>query len=241
MTYQFRFSGLLPYSNLLIDGALVTLQITAIATAVGLAIGILCALLQTRGPRPARRAVSSYVETVRNTPLLVQCFFVFFGLPSAGLRMTAWQAAVVALSFNFGAYVTEIIRAGIESIHRSQIEAAAALGLTGLQIFRYVVLFPALRNVYPALTSQFILLLLGSSVSQISTPELFYSGAFIESRSFLSFETYTVVTLIYLILALAFRAVFAVIHSLVFKRSARRPGPARPYHPPSDESVALRA
>lgn len=225
MVYHFRFSGLVPYANLLVDGALVTLQLTAIATALGLLTGTLCALLQTRGSRAARQFVLCYVEGVRNTPLLVQCFFVFFGLPSIGLRMSAWQAAVITLSFHFGAYVTEIIRAGIESIHRSQIEAAAALGLTQFQTFRYVVLFPAFRNVYPALTSQFILLLLGSSVvSQISAPELFYNGSYIESRSFLSFEVYTVVTLIYLVLALTFRGLFAAIHALFFRRSNQRLG-----------------
>jgi polar amino acid transport system permease protein len=176
VTYQFRFRGLLHYVDLLIDGTLTTIQLTVAAALLGLAIGIGCALLRTQGPRATRRLVDSYVEIIRNTPLLVQCFFVFFGLPSAGVRMTAGQAAVVALSFNFGAYVTEIIRAGIESIHPSQIEGAAALGLSRLQIFRYIILFPAVRNVYPSLTSQFILLLLGSSiVSQISAKELTYS------------------------------------------------------------------
>lgn len=218
MTYHFHFQGLLRYVDLLVDGALATIQLTLAATLFGLAIGIACALLQTQGPRPTRRLVNSYVEIIRNTPLLVQCFFVFFGLPSVGIRMTAWQAALIALSFNFGAYVTEIIRAGIESIHPSQVEAAAALGLSRLQIFRYVILFPAVRNVYPSLTSQFVLLLLGSSiVSQISTKELFYTAAFIDSRAFLSFEVYAVITIIYLVLALGFRFLFAAVYAVVFR------------------------
>src|ERR1043166_2411176 len=211
MTYEFRFSGLRQYADMFLEGTLLTLQLSALAMVIGLVIGIIGALIKTQGPGWARRAVDGYVEIIRNTPLLVQCFFIFFGLPSTGISLTAWQAALVALSVNLGAYATEIVRAGIESIHRGQIEAGLSLGLTRLELFRYVILFPAVKNVYPALASQFILLLLGSSVvSQISAPELFYTGAFIDSRSFLSFEVYAVITVIYLALSLSFRLLFKI-------------------------------
>jgi polar amino acid transport system permease protein len=219
VTYEFRFSGLLRYADLLIDGTLLTIQLSTAAMGLGLTIGIVCALLKSQGPSLARRCIGAYVEIIRNTPLLVQIFFVFFGLPSIGVRLSAWQAALVALSINLGAYATEIVRAGIESIHRGQIEAGLALGLTRLQLFRYVILGPAVKNVYPALASQFILLLLGSSVvSQISTKELFYTASFIDSRSFLSFEVYAVVSMMYLGLALAFRLLFGIIGALAFRR-----------------------
>lgn len=219
MTYEFRFSGLRQYADQFLEGALLTVELSALAMVFALAIGITCALITTQGPRPARRVVIAYVEIIRNTPFLVQCFFIFFGLPSAGISMTAWQAALFALSVNHGAYATEIVRAGIESIHRGQIEAGIALGLTRLELFRYVIIFPAVKNIYPALASQFILLLLGSSVvSQISAPELFYTGAYIDSRTFLSFEIYLVITAIYLVLSLSFRTLFKCIDVLAFRR-----------------------
>lgn len=218
MSYDFRLKGLAPYVDQLIDGTLTTIQLSASAMAIGLTIGILCALLQAQGPRAIRWLIGAYVEVIRNTPLLVQCFFVFFGLPSVGIFLTAGQAALIALSVNLGAYATEIMRAGVESIHRGQIEAGVSLAFTRLQVFRHVILFPALKNVYPALASQFILLLLGSSVvSQISAQELFYQAAFIDSRSFLSFEVYVVVTLTYLVLALAFRALLGLLYKLLFR------------------------
>ena len=104
-----------------------------------------------------------YVEVVRNTPLLVQLFVVFFGLPSLGVKLGAGAAALVALSVNLGAYATEIIRAGVDSVHKSQVEAGLSLGLTNLQVFRHIVLYQASKVVYPALASQFILLLLATS------------------------------------------------------------------------------
>jgi polar amino acid transport system permease protein len=218
MKYDFRLKSLAPYVDQLIDGALMTIALSASAMAIGLSIGIVCALLKAQGPRAIQRLVGAYVEIIRNTPLLVQCFFVFFGLPSIGIYLTANQAALIALSVNLGAYATEIVRAGVESIPRGQIEAGVSLALTKVQVFRHVILFPALKNVYPALASQFILLLIGSSVvSQISADELFYKAAFIDSRTFLSFEIYLVVTVTYLVLALAFRAIFGVVHQLLFR------------------------
>jgi polar amino acid transport system permease protein len=145
------------------------------------------------------------VEFVRNTPLLIQIFIIFFGLPNMGLRLSADQAAVVALVFNFGAYATEIVRAGIEAVPRGQIEAAQSIGLTRFEIFRHVVILPALERVYPALVSQFTLLMLGSSiVSAIGANELTSAANSIQSRNFRSFEVYTIATVLYLGLAILF-------------------------------------
>src|SRR5690606_27134403 len=158
-----------------------------------------------------------YVEVIRNTPFLVQIFFVFFGLPALGLRMDANEAALFALVINFGAYGTEIIRAGIESISRGQIEAGLALGLSKLQIFRDIILLPALRTVYPALTSQFIYLMLTSSVvSVISADDLAAAAADINSRTFASFEVYLVITVMYFLLSIAFSALFSAIGRRAF-------------------------
>ncbi len=219
MTYRFNFRDVLAQFDMLLDGALLTLQLSAITMIFGLLLGVVGALARSWGPAPVRFAAASYVEAVRNTPLLIQLFLVFFGLPSAGIRLSADTAAMVALAINLGAYSTEIIRAGIQAIHKSQVEAGLSLGLSRLQVFRYVVLFPALKVIYPALASQFILLMLATSVvSQIAAKELFHMASIIQSRTFRDFEVYIVTAGMYLAMALAFRLAFALIHKLVFRR-----------------------
>jgi polar amino acid transport system permease protein len=219
VTYSFQFRDVFNNIDLLLVGMGYTLQLSAITMVIGLAIGVVMALAKTWGPWPARWAAASYVEAIRNTPLLVQLFIIFFGLPSLGLRLSAEVAAVIALSVNVGAYATEIVRAGIEAIHKSQLEAGLSLGMSRLQVFRYVVLFPALKVIYPALASQFILLMLATSiVSLIAAEDLFHMAAFLESRTFRSFEIYLVVTGLYLVMALAFRALFAVLYHFALER-----------------------
>jgi polar amino acid transport system permease protein len=203
----------------LLEGLLLTLQLSFLAMALGLLVGVTCAALRLYGPRPARALVATYVEVIRNTPLLVQLFLVFFGLPSLGIRLDATTASIIALTVNLGAYATEIVRAGLEAIPRAQIEAGVSLGLSRLQVFRYVVLMPALKVMYPALASQFILLMLATSiVSQISAPDLFHTASIIQSRTFRDFEVYIVVAALYLALALAFRVAFAGLYQLAFAR-----------------------
>lgn len=219
MSYNFNFRDVFNNFDVLMEGVWLTLQLSVITMVLGFLVGIVVALIKTWGPRPLRWLASAYIEVIRNTPLLVQLFIIFFGLPSIGLKLTAGQAAVIALTVNLGAYATEIVRAGIEAIHKSQIEAGLSLGLSRLQVFRHVILFPALKVIYPALASQFILLMLATSiVSLIAAKDLFHMGAFLESRTFRSFEIYLVVTGLYLALALAFRLVFGAIHYLAFER-----------------------
>jgi polar amino acid transport system permease protein len=217
--YTFNFRDVFAQFDTLVEGALLTLQLSAVTMVVGLILGIIGALARSWGALPVRLAAATYVETIRNTPLLIQIFIVFFGLPSAGLKLDATTAGVAALSINLGAYATEIIRAGIQAIHKSQVEAGLALGLSRLQVFRYVVLFPALKVIYPALASQFILLMLATSiVSQIAVAELFHMASVLQSRTFRDFEVYIVAAGMYLALALAFRLIFAGIHRVVFQR-----------------------
>ncbi|HTN62338.1 MAG TPA: amino acid ABC transporter permease, partial [Devosia sp.] len=182
MQYNFKFSALLPYTDEIITGVLLTLQLSATTMLIGLAIGLGVVIAGTSSSPLIRLPARTYVELIRNTPLLVQIFIVFFGLPSLGVRLDANNAAVVALSINLGAYTAEIFRAGIESIRRSQIEAGRSLGLTVGQTFQHVVLFQAVKAIYPALASQFILLMLATSiVSSIGATELFHQAAFIDS------------------------------------------------------------
>jgi polar amino acid transport system permease protein len=222
MSYNFKFSALLLYTDEILGGIALTLELSVVTMTIGLAIGLLVALGKS-SPTPAiRQAVQVYVEAIRNTPLLVQLFLVFFGLPSLGIRLEANTAATIALSINLGAYTGEILRAGFESIRTSQVEAGRSLGLTAGQTFRHVVLFPAIKAIYPALASQFVLLMLATSVvSSIGATELFHEAAFIDSRTYRSFETYALITLAYLVMTLVLRAVFSAIYWLVFVRRPR--------------------
>jgi polar amino acid transport system permease protein len=222
MAYNFRFGALLPFAADIVDGIVLTLAFSAATMALGLAIGLPTALATTSGSSVLRLAGRTYVEAIRNTPLLVQIFIVFFGLPVLGLRFSANVAALVALSINLGAYISEILRAGFESIRKSQIEAGRALGLTAGQTFRYVVLFQAVKNIYPALASQFVLVMLATSiVSSIGVPELFHTASFIDSRTYRPFEAYALITATYLVLTLALRLAFSMVYWLVFVRRSR--------------------
>ena len=219
MRYVFQFGVVADHWPALVAGALATLRLSLLAMAFGLTIAILCAFLRRGAPRPISLAVATYVEIIRNTPLLVQLFIIYFSLPGLGIRLEAEEAAVLGLSLNLGGYATEILRAGLDAIPKGQIEAGRALGLTRLQIFRLIMLFPALRIVYPALASQFVILLLGSSiVSAISAPELTGVTNTLQSTTFRAFEFYFVATGLYLLMAIAVRLALDGIQWLVFVR-----------------------
>jgi polar amino acid transport system permease protein len=149
----------------------------------------------------------------------VQLFIIFFGLPTIGLQIDAVTAAVIAMTVNLGAYSTEIIRSGLQAVHRTQLEAAAALAMTRWQMIRHVALVPAFEKVYPSLASQFTLMMLTSSVvSTISVEELTAVASQIDSQTFRTFESYILVMGIYIVLALLLRASFFALGSFVFKR-----------------------
>lgn len=213
MNYKFQFGDVFAAWPLLLKGTWTTIQLSLSAMVIGLLLAILCAWAKTAGPRPLRWVINVYIELIRNTPFLVQLFFFFFALPALGLRWSAHTAALTAMVVNLGAYATEIIRAGIESIPKGQIEAGLALNLKAHEIFRFVILKPALRAIYPALASQFILLMLSSAVvSAISADDLTSVAANLQSQTFRSFEIYIVVTAIYLLLSMAFSLLFRVAY-----------------------------
>lgn len=201
------FSGTLSRWPDLAWGALNTLWIAAAAMAGGLAIGAAAAWAALSRVRVLRLLPAVYVEAFRNTPFLVQAYVVYFGLPVIGVRLTAYPAALLSLSLYAGAYATEIIRAGIEAVPTGQIEAARSLGLSRLLTLRLVVLRQAVAAVYPALASQFVLVMLASSlVSAISVPELTAAANDIQGQTFRSFEAFLVVAVIYLALTALLRA-----------------------------------
>lgn len=219
MSYSFQFRDVFSAWDFMLDGLILTLELSLVTMIAGLVIGTAGAAARVYGPRPIATAVAVYVEAIRNTPLIVQLFLIFFGLPSAGVKLDANTAAMIALSVNLGAYTVEIVRAGLEAIPKSQVEAGQSLGLSALQIFRYVIVFPALELMFPSLASQFVLMMLATSVvSQISAQELFQAASIIQSRTFRDFEVYAVVAGVYLALALLFRLLFAGLYQLVFAR-----------------------
>jgi len=202
----FDFPAVLAEWPLLAKGVAATLVLTAISASIGVTLGVACAWARVHGPAWLKPIVGAYVELIRNTPFIVQLFFLFFGLPGIGVRLSPELASVLAMVVNLGAYAAEIVRAGIATTPKGQIEAAQSLALTELQVFTRVVLPPALKRVWPALVSQIIIVMLGSAVcGQISTPELSYAANLIQSRNFRAFESFIVATLIYLALAMALR------------------------------------
>jgi polar amino acid transport system permease protein len=185
--------------------------------ALGLMLGIVFMLMRMSSIRTVSRVAFAYIELIRNTPFLVQVFFIFFGMPSLGVTLTATQAAILAMTLNCAAYAAEIVRGGVESIKKGQVEAGRALGLHTLDVYRFIIFRPAIRAVYPALCSQFILMMLNSSlVASVSAEELTYVGQMIDSETFRSFEVYFALGVIYLALSQFFSIVLQLIGRTYF-------------------------
>ncbi|KPH78881.1 MULTISPECIES: amino acid ABC transporter permease [Bosea] len=191
---------------MILNGVMLTIGLSFVAIGLGIVLATLMSAWRSLAGAWAGYIVDAYVELMRNTPFLVQLFMIFFGLPQIGIRMNGLEASLLAMTLNLAAYATEIIRAGVDSIHKSQVEAGLALALSRRQVFQYVILQPAFARVWPALSSQFVLMMLASSIcSFVSVQELSGTAAIIEADTFRSFETYIVVTVVYLLLALTLK------------------------------------
>lgn len=218
MVYHLHFEALLPYWRVLLDGLIFTIVLTVVSTVAGIAVGTAGASARTFGPAWLGRIVICYVELIRNTPFIVQLFFIFFGLPALGLKLSETTAAFLAMTINLGAYSTEIIRAGIEAVPKGHLEAGVSLAMSKWEVLRYIVLKQAFRKIYPALSSQIIIVMLGSAVvSQISAQDLTYAANFVASRNFRNFEVYILAAVVYLLLAIAMRAVLRGLGRYLFK------------------------
>lgn len=223
MNYTFDYCWLLQYWPVLVKGIGITVELTLVGGVLGVMLGIGCAWARALGPLWLRPVVAAYVELIRNTPFLIQLFFIFFGLPALGLRMGELEAANLAMVINLGAYGCEIIRAGIQATPSGQFEAGASLGMSRIQTFRHVVLIPALQRIWPALSSQIVIVMLGSAaVSQIAAEDLTFAANFIQSRTFRAFEAYFVATLIYLALAIGLRQALRGLGWTLFPRRSAR-------------------
>lgn len=217
MNYKLDFTPVIDGLPDLLMGCLGTFLLALCGMALAIVIGIGGVILRDSKIAPVRWLVKAFVEVIRNTPFLVQIFFIYFALPLAGLRLDPTPTAIIALGINGGAYAIEIIRGGVQSISKGQIEAGLALGLHKAQVFRLIVLKPALRAIFPSLTSQFVLLTLTTSIaSAISAYELTSVAQRIESDSFRSFEVYGTITLFYLVISWVMMRFFAAISTRYF-------------------------
>lgn len=212
------------YLLLLLEGAFFSVALTLGAAALGFAMALALSGVRYAEIPVLRHLATGYVEFVRNTPLIVQLFFVAFGLPLLlGYQWPFWAHALLALTLNFSAYFSEILRAGYGTVDTGQREAAAALGLSKTLIFFRITLPQAVARMYPSLTSQFIFLFLTTGViSEIGVNDLTQAGKFIDSRTFRTFEVYFTLTVIYILISLSFKALLATIQARAFKWQTAR-------------------
>lgn len=217
MNYRLDFGPVIDGLPSLLLGCAGTFGLALAGMSLAMVIGVIGVALRDSRRALARLAVMSFVEVIRNTPFLVQIFFIFFALPFAGIRLDPTPTAVIALGINGGAYAIEIIRGGVRSVGKGQVEAGLALGLRRGEVFRFVVLKPALRAVYPSLASQFTLLMLTTSIaSAVSAYELTSVAQRIESSSFRSFEVYGTVTVFYFVMSRVLASLFGLIAARAF-------------------------
>lgn len=222
MGYTLDFSVVWQALPALLWGCLGTLGLALAGMTLAMIIGVAGVAARDSKAAWLRAIAIGFVEIVRNTPFLVQIFFLFFALPLIGLKLNPTATAIIALGVNGGAYAIEIIRGGVQSIHQGQVEAGYALGLHKGQVFRFIVLKPALRAIYPSLTGQFIMLTLTSSIcSAVSAYELTSVAQRIESDTFRSFEVYFSVTFLYLAISWLLMLGFAVISRRFFSYPTR--------------------
>jgi len=220
--YEFDFSFLNDYLPDLINGVWLTIGMTVASILPGFLLGTVVAVARLRGGPWAQRIATIYVEAIRNTPLIIQVFWLFFGLASLQVHVGSFAAAVIALVINVGAYTAEIMRAGFQTIPRGQLEAASCLSLSPFQSLVYVEVPQAVERVYPALVSQFVLMMLATSImSQISAEELTGVAYMIQSFTFRGFEVYLVIAVFYLCLASLLRVVLMGIAEVSFPRRRR--------------------
>ena len=208
------------YNNvgLLASGFALTILISVASILAGMLIGVAVAIARMSPSRALRSVAGAYVEVIRNTPVLVQIFLLYLGLPEFGLRPSPLAAVVIALAVNNGAYLGEIIRGGLQAVPRGQLEAAAAIGLPRRTTFFEILLPQALRTIFPALTNQFILTVLASSIGSIvGAPELTQQVQFLDSRSFRTIELLIFLATAYAVMTYAVSRVSRLINARLDK------------------------
>jgi polar amino acid transport system permease protein len=195
------YSAIMPFMPVFLEGAWMTVKLSVLSLAFGLLLGSVGGLCKTSSIWPLRAIANLYTWIFRGTPLLVQLFILYFGLPQVGIAMQPFEAGVIGMALNTGAYATEIVRSGLMAVDRGQAEAASALGMSrSVALFR-VIGPQAIRVIIPPLVNQFIMTIKNSSmVSLVTITELFRTGESVIVSTFRSFEVYTVIALMYLVM-----------------------------------------
>jgi polar amino acid transport system permease protein len=205
MGYVFHFQSIWNNKELFLSGTLVTLELALLTMLSGIALGILGAVARNSHVRSAQTVSSAAVEAIRNTPMLVQLYIWYFGLGALRIDLPPYWCVVIAMGVNNGGYLTEIIRAGIEAIKPQQIKAGLSLGMSRVQVFRYIIIMPAIGIVFPAVSNQFVISLLVSALAMIiGVKDLTYQAVYLQAHTFRSIETYIVVIIVYILLSKAF-------------------------------------
>jgi polar amino acid transport system permease protein len=216
------WQSIFDHSDLFVQGTLLTIEVSVVAFVLAFLIGLVGAAGRRSKYWLPRAAAGVFVEVIRNTPVLLQVFVAYFALPSLGLPLTRFEAGVFALAINVGAYLTEILRSGIEAVPRGQREAGQVLALSRWVNFRHVVMPQALRNVYPAVVNQFVQIILGTSLlSAIALPELTGTAQTINSQTLLTMQVFTVALVIYLVLTNAVSLGAAALGRVLFRPPLR--------------------
>jgi len=221
MMIEYQWRTVLAYLPDYLHAAVLALRITVLGFLLAFVLAMIAALARNSGLRILRILAACYVEVIRNTPVLLQIFIVYFALPSFGIRLSAVTAGTIALGVNVGAYLTEVVRAGISSVGAGQLEAAQILGLSRTHVFIYVVAPQALRNVYPALVNNLVQVLLGTSLlSTIAVPEITGVATVINARTLLFVQVFGIAVVLYLVLSYGLSAVAALIGRFAFRSPA---------------------
>ncbi|MCX7323983.1 MAG: amino acid ABC transporter permease [Hyphomicrobiales bacterium] len=219
---QLQYGQVVGYVPDFLVGAAIALGIAFVAFALGMLIGLAGASINAYGPRPARLAVRAYVSFFTNTPQLVQIFFLFFALPEFGILLTPVQAVLIGMTLNAGAYLTEIQRAGFQSLPQAEIEAAETLGFSRLQTIRHVIAPHIVKALYPSLSNQYIIMTLGTSMAAIfGVEELTARALNANAVSFRSIEIFTLTAGLYIVLTIVASALLYSVGRGLFRVKAR--------------------
>jgi polar amino acid transport system permease protein len=222
MDYTFQFAVVFEQIPYLLGGALVTLQIAFVSFWGGAVIGLFGAIAKVYGGPVSRRIANGYVVAITNTPALVQIFLLYYALPDVGVLLDPLTCVLIGLVLNAGAYLTEILRAGVVSVRRSEIEAGTTLGMSGLQIVRYVMLPHIAKTIYAPLSNFFVWLVLGSSMAALfGVEELTGRAINISTENLRSIETFVVVAGIYVVLTVIASGSLALVGRWVFRVKAK--------------------
>lgn len=222
MNYTLQYGQVWPYIPFLLDGALLSLQIAFLAFCGGLLLGTVFASLKTFGGKLINRVIDGYVTFFMNTPQLVQIYFLYFALPDVGILLSSYMAVLIGMTLNAGAYLTEIQRAGFESVRKTEMEAAEVLGFSRAQQVRYVIMPHVARVLFPPLSNHYILMTLGTSMAAIFGVDELTGRAFnVNAETFRSIEVFSVVALMYIVITLCATVILSIIGRLVFRARMR--------------------